>query len=215
MDTIVTERHSARPISHDQRPPEVEISLSRFLTAHGTPRPYQIRIPISICTWHFTANSDDPGPLEVGSGASFTSPNRCRPNFCAPEIAETKIVSRAVSDCWPSSKSMMAACRLAMEPQKIETSPFRHRKACALQVLECKSVARRSSTSRVKGVDCQHCKDGLGWKASPSTSYTRCLLSARDDCSIQQHTYRQEETGKFGIREPTPYGHGLLVRRKT
>lgn len=106
-----------------------------------------------------------------GEASNFASPSRCSPSFWAPEIAVTKITSSSSGPSWPLSKSMTAACRLAIEPQKSDTPPRRQCRASELHVFEGTSEARSSSTRRVSGVADQPSMCGVGWKARASTSY--------------------------------------------
>ena len=132
-----------------------------------------MRIPISV---RILGNSVDMSELssreEVGEAevSNFASPSRCKPNFWDPEIAVTKIASSAIDSSWPSSKSMTAACNVAIEPQKSDILVRRQCKASDLHVLECISDARSSSTRIVRGVEDQPSRDGVGWKARASTS---------------------------------------------
>ena len=85
-------------------------------------------MPISVRMRGGSVDDDEPllgEELAMGNAeaCNFASPNRCKPSFWAPDIAVTKIASSAKDPSCPSSKSMMAACKLAMEPQKSDTPP--------------------------------------------------------------------------------------------
>ena len=132
-----------------------------------------MRIPISVRIWGGSVDVDELSSEEEGGDAeasNLASPSRCKPSFWAPEIAVTKIASRADDPSWPSSKSIIAACKTAIEPQKSVTPPWKQRKASDLQVLECTSDARSSSTRSDRGVGDQPSRRGEGWKARASTS---------------------------------------------
>lgn len=134
---------------------------------------HQMRIPVSVRMWGGSVHVDEPSSeegVDDAEASNLASPSRCKPNFWAPDIAVTKIASSVDEPSWPSSKSMMAACKAAIEPQKSDAPPWRQRKASDLNVLEYTSDARSPSTRRVRGVEDQPSKDGVGWKARASTS---------------------------------------------
>jgi hypothetical protein len=127
--------------------------------------PYQMRMPISvrICGCSAADNVSFSRGAECDAEASnLISPNRCRPSLRAPEIAVTRTASSTNEPSWPSSKSITAACKLAIEPQKRDTPSWRQRKLSDLQVLERKSDALNSSTRRAKDVEVQPSRDGVG-----------------------------------------------------
>ena len=85
-----------------------------------------MRTPISVRTWDGSADIGEFTSKEEKSdveASNFASPSRCKASFWAPEIAVTKVASSASVSSWPSSKSIMAACKLAMEPQNSDTPP--------------------------------------------------------------------------------------------
>ncbi len=87
---------------------------------------HQMRIPISVRMRGGSIDVDEPSSEEEVGDAEATnlaSPSRCKPSFWAPEIAVTKIASSANDPSWPSSKSIMEACKPAIEPQKSDTPP--------------------------------------------------------------------------------------------
>lgn len=133
-----------------------------------------MRIAISVRIWSGSTraagsfSNDATGDAEA---SNLMPPKRCRPSFRAPEMAVTRTASSANEFSWPSSRSMMAACKLAIEPQKRDTPSWRQRKPRDLHVLECISDARSSSTRRVNGVGVHPRRDGVGWNARPSTSF--------------------------------------------
>ena len=85
-----------------------------------------MRMPISVRMWGGSGNVDKPfweAELSDTDASNLASPSRCKPNFWAPEIAVTKMASSVNDPSWPSSKSMMAACKAAIEPQKGHIPP--------------------------------------------------------------------------------------------
>lgn len=74
--------------------------------------------------WGGSIDVDEPpseGEVGDAEGSNLASPSRCKPSFWAPEIAVAKIASSANDPSWASSKSMVAACKAAIEPPKSDT----------------------------------------------------------------------------------------------
>lgn len=89
-------------------------------------------------------------------------PKRCNPSLRAPEMAVTKTASSPNEVSFVSNRSMMAACKLEIEPQKREIPPWRQRTLRDRHVAAGSSEARSCSTRKVNGVSWTPKRDGVG-----------------------------------------------------